>query len=558
MIPQNIGDRIRNHGLNGASFQSLYSGYRYFSVDLEGELGVIAYVETPTAWIGACEPIASPERIGILMQKFKESAKKRLRAAAFLPVSAAVASEARKRGWCCVQIGSEPWYNLENAHTTQNARQFSKKGATLERFYPNLLSDREKLELDELTARWLESRKMAPLSFLNRVEPWQLFQERRYFRVIYRNQLVAYLAAVPVKARNAWYLVDLIREPDSPPGATELLIVESARHLRQEGAREVTLGMSPFVPPEGVELARHPGLYPIFNYIFNRTEALYGFKSLFQYKQKFAPDRWEPQFFISLESTIGVRTLLGLSRAIFPKGVLHTTFSTSFRLFGRFNINSIYRKILNDKIVPRTPPQDFLNYLTRCKVTIPVVLLSALYFFTSTDAHFHIRRQMVERYSYSFENFINGSSPTRGFIDVIIASFLHWDIVHLATNFSMILLFMSFLEVVCGSGITFTAYLSGILLTNPLTSLLMAPWFYFFSPDRLEPFLHEPDIGCSLGVFSCIGALSLLVKKRTLLLGFFAAVTLVYNLVIHSQLGYNHLVALAIGYLIGKRYVASK
>lgn len=554
MIPDTIVDLIRLHGANSTSFQTLYPGYQYFSAEIAGELGVVAYVNTAFSWVGAAEPVISEGNTIALLEAFRNEARQHGKVATLLPVSEKIAKLVRARGWYAVQIGNEPWYELKKDRNHAGAKQLVKKGARVERFEPNSIGVGQKIELDELTSRWLESRKMANLAFLNRVEPWHWFNDRRYYRITYRNRQIAYLAAVPVQSRNSWYFVDLIRDSDSPAGTTELLVIEAAKQLEAEGAGEFTLGMSPFADPDPAELAQHPFIYKLFSYFFHQMETLYGFKSLFQYKHKFNADHWEPQFLVALDQNLGPRSLMGIGRAIFPKGYVHTAVVTLSRMIGRFDLTYLCKKVLNERMVPKSPPRSFLLYLSRCKITLSMVGLTLLYFFVSTDEHFHIRQPMLSRYSYSLENFVNGSSPTRGFIDLVIASFLHWDVLHVSTNIVIALFTMSFLECLFGSTLTFMTYLAGILFTNPLTSLSLSGILYFFSPAKLGHFFHEPDIGISLGIFSCIGTLAVFVKKPVFLLGIFALATLIYNVQIQSYLGYNHLVALCLGYWIGNRY----
>jgi hypothetical protein len=149
---------------------------------------------------------------------------------------------------------------------------------------------------------------------------------------------------------------------------------------------------------------------------------------------------------------------------------------------------------------------------------------------------------------------VNGQSPTHGIIDLIIASFLHWDFIHLFTNFVVAFFMMGFLECAFGSVLTLISFFAGIVFTNPGTSLILWPFFYIFAPDGMQKFFHEPDIGSSLGIFACIGTLSVFVKRPIWLISVFSLATLIYNIHVHSFMGYNHLVALLIGYLIGKRY----
>jgi hypothetical protein len=72
MISEKAAEHIRCHGINSTSFQTLYPGYRYFMIVIEGETGIIAYVDTPTAWIGASEPVVSKENLGYFLEAFRD------------------------------------------------------------------------------------------------------------------------------------------------------------------------------------------------------------------------------------------------------------------------------------------------------------------------------------------------------------------------------------------------------------------------------------------------------------------------------------------------------
>ena len=107
---------------------------------------------------------------------------------------------------------------------------------------PKDLSPEKKAELDKLVEEWVGTRKMGLLSFLNRVEPWTLSQFKKYFYVELDGKILSFVSGVPIPPCRGWYLVDLFRKKDSPPGSTELLILESMRLLKKEGAKLVSLG----------------------------------------------------------------------------------------------------------------------------------------------------------------------------------------------------------------------------------------------------------------------------------------------------------------------------
>ena len=500
-------------GKSSTSFLTLYSGFRYFKLEFDSgshrETGVIAYVETMTAWIGAADPMVSVENLPALFAAFQLAAKKKNRAAAILPVSFSTVEVARKLGYFTLQIGSEPWFTLDDpVRSLPIARQLKTKGALVEQFNPTVLSTNERLELDMITQEWLESRKMAALSFLNRLEPWMLVHYKKYFRVIFHGHQIGYLAAVPIPVRKAWYLVDLIRSNHAPLGTTELLVAEAMRQLKDEGALEVTLGMAPFVPVVPEEAKLHSMTYRCFDLFFKHLNFFYGFQSLFNYKEKFTPNRWEPQYMIALSGSLGWKTYFGLFQAIFPRGLFHTLFSTFMRIPRQLSPAKIYRYFLNDDLVPRTPPRGLGNYLIRCKATSLIIVGSFLYFFTSVDDHYHLRNAMVERYAYSWNHFfVKGFSFESG-IDIVIASFLHWNFFHLLANTLFLIIFVSFLECAVGTVFAFSIYLAGMFLANPLTTFLLEPFIKIFVPHLVPFFNQEVDVGCSLGIFSCIGALA--------------------------------------------------
>ncbi len=315
-------EAIRRYAKNSNGFLTLYEGYQTF--DAEGG-GSLSYVESGSAWVGATEPLAEPHRISEVLSQFVYTAVTQKKSALILPVDRTTMEKAKGLGFKALQIGTEPYFDLMQYqpqwHLPDSSRGLKNKGARVEEFRPEKIPAAQKNRCNELLKEWLGTRKMAPLSFLNRVEPWNLAEEKRYFWIQHEGQIWAYIAAVPIWSRNGWYFVDLIRSPEAPIGATELLMLEAMGILKKEGAKEISLGVAPLAELPKGEKGIEGAIYTLLRFVFNRVDLFYRFKSLYQFKEKFQPSRKEESYLIYYPPNLSPITLLGLLGAFVPTGV---------------------------------------------------------------------------------------------------------------------------------------------------------------------------------------------------------------------------------------------
>ena len=387
---QDIMEFVLKEGKTSTSFLSLYSGFKYFEKNWNGQRGVIAYVDTPTAWVGASDPIVDGADLdhsyaAEMIMDFFKAAKSHFKVAILLPVSKEIAERLRSKGYFTIQIGKEPWFSLKSDEHSKAgvlqklnvAKQLSSKGARVEMFDPIRISAREHIELEVLTQDWLSSRKSSPLGFLNRLEPWVGVDQKKYFRVIIRDRQVGYLAAVPIHGRKAWYLVDLIRARDAPLGTTELLIAEAMEQLKKQNYVEVSLGMSPLVPVSEAEGVFHPNIYSLMNFVYEKLNIFYNFKPLFTYKEKFRPTSWEPIYLISSSSLFDFRTSYGIFSALNPKGLFSVIGSNLARMLRRIQIRKMIFGPLSPELALRGLPHHFFDFLFRIKITMALIAINS-------------------------------------------------------------------------------------------------------------------------------------------------------------------------------------
>jgi phosphatidylglycerol lysyltransferase len=282
---------LRRHGFNTTSFQVLEDGLAYW---WESDDACVAYAETGSAWVAAGAPISAQERCGTVARQFVAEARARGRRAVFF---ASQERLARVPGLVSTQVGLQPvWDPNVWAETVRRSRSLRAqvgraraKGVVVRRVSASELSEPGspiRRDIERLIARWLETRRMSAMGFLVRVQLFSFATERRTFVAERAGAIVGLASAIPVYARNGWFLEDFVRDPDAPNGTIEMLVDAVMRQAATEGSPWVTLGLVPLsgsVPRwmRGIGVLGRP---------------LYDFAGLQAFKSKLAPSGWEPVY----------------------------------------------------------------------------------------------------------------------------------------------------------------------------------------------------------------------------------------------------------------------
>lgn len=321
-----VEDFVDLFGDASTSALTLYEGYLYFKWRQGEQEALVAYVDTGRAWVAASDPLGPSAMRAAALDAFFSAAKAASKTAISLPIDSRTAQAARAQGARVIQIGSEPWFRIQDFDFARYRRRISvaarlmARRPELQALLPASIDSETRAEIDTLISKWVGSRSSAPFEFLNRVEPWSQPDYKRYFRLRFQGKTHAFLAAVQIPARNAWYLVDLVRSPCSAVGATELLVGYAMECLKQEGASEVTLGLCPLARIESRESPVFPRLYRAMKWTYQNSSTFYGFRSLTEYRDKLGPTRWEPKYLVTRE-----KSWLAITRAflcaIYPQGI---------------------------------------------------------------------------------------------------------------------------------------------------------------------------------------------------------------------------------------------
>lgn len=332
-LPDPTSDLLRlqkSYGYNAHSLVSIAPGANAWMVrDLEG---AIVYGEFGHVWLAAGDPIAKPEDVPALVQGFLAAAKRAKRIAAFVPATESFAREAGKLHLSPIKIGAAPYFDLQKWNPRGNAakkmragvNQAQRAGVQIELI--GELSDPIKREVADLSLEWLKSRPAATtFGWLLALDPFLRFESKKLFAS--RNKegrLIGLLSVSPMPARNGWYLEDVLRALDAPSGTSDLLVVETLKHLKAEGAAIATLGTTPLANEGEDKLSskEHPMIELALRTVSRRLSVFYNFEGLRQFKSKFAPTWWESEYVLIPDGAmVPTRVAHAVLRALVPGGV---------------------------------------------------------------------------------------------------------------------------------------------------------------------------------------------------------------------------------------------
>ncbi|QRN98518.1 DUF2156 domain-containing protein [Archangium violaceum] len=291
-IPHDAHPRVlallRRYGWNATSFQVLEPGYSYW---FDGEDACVAYVDTGGAWVVAGAPIAPEERLAEVAERFEAHAAASGRRLCFFATEQRMLEAAALRG---LSIGEQPVWDprrweegvRESRSLREQLRRARAKGVRIREVTPAELKDPGhpmRAGVDRLMERWLRSRRMAPMGFLVQLSPYAWAEERRSFVAERDGEVVAFLSAVPVYARNGWFVQHLMRDRKAPNGTAELLVDAVMRAAAEEGRSYLTLGLAPLAGAVAgwLRAARVVGT------------PLYDFEGLRSFKARLRPHAWD-------------------------------------------------------------------------------------------------------------------------------------------------------------------------------------------------------------------------------------------------------------------------
>ena len=329
-MPDPTGELLRLQTLYGYNPHSLVSiapgAQRWSTPDIDG---AIVYGEFGRVWLAAGDPLASPEEIAELARQFATFAKLRNRVIAFVPSTEAFARQVVPHQFSAVKVGAAPYFDLKTWNPRGDCAKKLRAGvnqarrAGVEIEHIDDADEDLKRDTAELCLQWLGTRRAATtFGWLVALDPFLHSEYKKYFAARINGRLVGFLAASPIPARKAWYLEDVIRAPDAPPGTATLLVIEGLNELKAQGGSLATLGTAPLASDGPNDLPTHRVVARALEMASRRLGGFYSFEGLRRFKGKFVPSWWESEYALAQHGVaIPPRVGHAIVRALVPGGL---------------------------------------------------------------------------------------------------------------------------------------------------------------------------------------------------------------------------------------------
>jgi lysylphosphatidylglycerol synthetase-like protein (DUF2156 family) len=311
---------LRSYGHNSFSGCLLYEGINYYR--LQRCEGFVGYVKSDRIFVSFGEPVCAPENYRLAAEEFINHAQTVRASVVFALVGGGFVKATEGISWSKAVVGDDMIFDLprykpsgDHAKKVRSARnQAVKRGARVLEYRRSSGRDSAlEAQIEGVCQRWLKSLPKYQLRLLS-LDLFKMADLKRYFYVEFSGKLVAVLTCLPIFARNGFLFEDLIRDPDAPNGATELLILEAIRILRDEGVQIATMGLSP-----RVQLHRSWGFLwwqvGVVRFGVRLVRGLSGLDRLYHYRKKFHAGSTEINYLLKHPVGVGARDLLGIIRA---------------------------------------------------------------------------------------------------------------------------------------------------------------------------------------------------------------------------------------------------
>lgn len=342
-LPDPTGELLRLHALYGYNAHSLVSiapgALRWSTAAIDG---AVIYSQFGRVWLAAGDPLAPKGERAELARQFAAHAKKKNCVVAFVPVTSQFAGLMAPKDFAAVKVGAAPYFDLQTWNPRGESAKKLRAGVNqarrsgVEIQEAKSISDELRNETAELCLSWLDSHRSATtFGWLIALDPFLHLEYKRYFTARVSGKLVGFLAVSPVPLRKGWYLEDVIRDPDAPSGMATLLVAETLKQLKSEGAVLATLGTAPLaadgsddIRTENLRVARALELAS------SKLSGFYNFAGLRQFKGKFVPSWWESEYALHQRGVaIPPRVGHAIVRALVPGGFTQLLTRQALRVF---------------------------------------------------------------------------------------------------------------------------------------------------------------------------------------------------------------------------------
>jgi phosphatidylglycerol lysyltransferase len=295
--PARARELILAYGWNATAYQILNPGIEHW-FSRAGD-AVIGYVTQAGTRVVAGAPVCSAERLAAVVEEFDADAGGRH--VCYFGAGSRLASLLVPTGqWSVASLGAQPswapadWPDIVARRASLRAQLNRARNKHVKVTEWDARRGASDPAVRRCLAEWLADRRLPPLHFLVEPETLGRLEDRRLFVAERDGEVVGFLLASPIPARHGWLVEQIIRGHGAPNGTAELLLDAAMRAVAADGARYLTLGLSPLSRHSRFDSQRMPRwLRLVLRWVRAHGRRFYNFEGLDRFKSKFAPTAWE-------------------------------------------------------------------------------------------------------------------------------------------------------------------------------------------------------------------------------------------------------------------------
>lgn len=552
---------LKKYGRNTNSIFHLYDSFSHLRVNekSKGKQGeeIFGYESHPGFDLVISDPLCDSRNCEEVLRRLTKFGRDRDKDTILFAIGPAFANAAKNLSFKVVAIGKEPQFELKkwssmglSSKLKSAIRQVEKRGIVIEEFSLQQLHSKNMIDdMNEILQTWFLSRASEKFRNLTEVNPAAGSDDKKFFVAHQAGRVDAFLIASPIYAKNGYFLQDLIRTTSSVSGVADALVVRALECLKSQGYEMASLGVSPLAGLRDPAVnTKHPYLNKILNLIYDYQKFPVHFKDLYGFKRKFEPTH-EEFAYVALSSRwfkpYQLWILSQLISEINPLGFIR------FKLkqwHNGINLPKPLKWMINSEfiVLPKITNLRIETVSSRFKFTLVMLFLNLYTFILTGDFDTGINTTKLHEFGFSYETFFHN----KWFV-LVTSNFLHFNFPHLMVNMIGLLLFTASLEALAGSGMAALAFLIGMQANIP-NGLVLLPFLREFVPSLSASTFTYVDVGASLGVFGSLGGLMYFMhQKAKWITGMFAvASTSLFSIFNQELIGFDHVFALMLGYLI--------
>lgn len=281
------------HTDNSVAYYATMSDKQYYWNQSHSH--VIAYQVSRGVAVALGEPLGEGDRVEVLSQ-FTEAFEKRGVGVTLYNVSASFALRAKALGYHILKVGEEAVIDLDAfdlsspklSDIRHSVTRMTREQVIYEWYSAANLPWSILSEIDNLHRTWISQKNMPPLTYSMEYYPFPVEDEVVILAIKNpRGDIWGALSFLPYGEGKGMALDFMLRSNDAKNGMMEAAIAQAANHFRSQGIQNLNLGLAPLANTSKVFLA-----------LFNNFNQFYRFKSLYKFKDKFAPV-WVPKYIVT-------------------------------------------------------------------------------------------------------------------------------------------------------------------------------------------------------------------------------------------------------------------